>query len=160
MESNLSANSPYARLKILGLELPPLSPPIANFVSAVREGDLLFVSGQGPVAPGVRHTGKVGETVTAEQAYEHARMTGLNVLAVMHEALGSLERVRRIVKLFGMVNATPDFTKHPQVINGCSDLMVAVFGEEIGRHARSAVGMGSLPGQITVEIELIAAVSD
>ncbi len=147
------------RLNAMGLVLPPPPRPIANFVPAVLEGGLLFVSGQGPItADGNRHTGKVGAEVTPEEAYEHARLVGLNLLAVMHEALGSLGRVRRIVKLLGMVNATPDFAQHPKVINGCSDLLVAVFGDEIGRHARSAVGVGSLPGQITVEIELVAAV--
>jgi enamine deaminase RidA (YjgF/YER057c/UK114 family) len=108
----------------------------------------------------VRHVGKVGATVSAEEAYLHARLTTVNLLAVMHETLGSLACVTRIVKVFGMVNATAEFAEHPRVINGCSDLLVAVFGEDIGRHARSAVGMGSLPGQITVEIELVAAVSD
>ena len=144
----------------MGLVLPPPPRPVANFVPAVLEGGFLFLSGQGPVSPGVRHSGKVGAEISIEAAYEHARITGLNLLAVMEDTLGSLSRVRRIVKLLGMVNAAPDFAQHPQVINGCSDLMVAVFGEEIGRHARSAVGMGSLPGQITVEIELIAAVDD
>jgi enamine deaminase RidA (YjgF/YER057c/UK114 family) len=144
----------------LGIVLPAAPPPVANFVPAVQTGNLLFLSGQGPVLPGrVRHIGKVGSEVSVEEAYQHARLTTVNLLAVMHEALGSLQRVTRIVKVLGMVNATPDFTEHPRVINGCSDLLVAVFGESIGRHARSAVGMGSLPAQITVEIELIAAVS-
>jgi enamine deaminase RidA (YjgF/YER057c/UK114 family) len=145
----------------LGIVLPAVPPPVANFVPAVQTGNLLFLSGQGPVLPGgVRHIGKVGADVSVEKAYQHARLTTVNLLAVMHEALGSLQRVTRIVKVLGMVNATPDFTEHPRVINGCSDLLVAVFGESIGRHARSAVGMGSLPAQITVEIELIAVVSD
>jgi enamine deaminase RidA (YjgF/YER057c/UK114 family) len=145
----------------LGIVLPAAPPPVANFVPSVLTGNLLFLSGQGPVLPGrVRHIGKVGADVSVEEAYQHARLTTVNLLAVMHEALGSLQRVTRIVKVLGMVNATPDFTEHPRVINGCSDLLVAVFGESIGRHARSAVGMGSLPAQITVEIELIAVVSD
>jgi enamine deaminase RidA (YjgF/YER057c/UK114 family) len=151
---------PYERLRALGIILPRSPPPVANFVPAIRTGNLLFLSGQGPVAPGVRHVGKVGATVSAEEANQHARLTTVNLLAVMHETLGSLARVTRIGKVFGMVNATAEFAEHPQVINGCSDLLVAVFGEDIGRHARSAVGMGSLPGQITVEIELVAAVSD
>ena len=151
--------SPSQRLAKLGLVLPPVPSPIANFVSHVQHGDLLFLSGQGPrEADGILHTGKVGEEVTAEQAYAHARLTGLNLLAVMQHALGDLGRVGRIVKLLGMVNATPGFSAHPQVINGCSDLFVAVFGEA-GRHARSAIGVGSLPGQITVEIEAIISIS-
>ena len=150
---------PYERLSALGIVLPRPPRPVANFMPAVRSGDLLFVSGQGPVgAAGVRHTGKVGATVSTEDAYQHARLTTVNLLAVMHEALGSLAHVTRIVKVLGMVNATAEFSEHPRVLDGCSDLLVAVFGEDIGRHARSAVGMGSLPGQITVEIELIAAV--
>jgi enamine deaminase RidA (YjgF/YER057c/UK114 family) len=144
----------------LGIVLPRAPAPVANFVPAARAGSLLFLSGQGPVAAGVRHVGKVGATVSVEEAYQHARLTTVNLLAVMHETLGSLARVTRIVKVLGMVNATPEFAEHPRVINGCSDLLVAVFGEEIGRHARSAVGMGSLPGQITVEIELVASISD
>jgi enamine deaminase RidA (YjgF/YER057c/UK114 family) len=158
-ESGALEGTPYARLRELGIILPPPPPPVGNFVPAVEEGSLLFLSGQGPVQQGRRYTGKVGGTVTLEEAYLHARIAGINLLAVMHAALGSLARVRRIVKLFGMVNATQDFANHPAVINGCSDLLVAVFGNEIGRHARSAVGVSSLPGQISVEIELIAAVT-
>ena len=150
----------YARLRELGVVLPASPRPIANFVTHVREGSLLYLSGQGPQeADGSLHVGKVGRDVTVEDAYAHARLTGLNLIAVMHEALGDLSRVRRIVKLFGMVNAVPEFTDHPQVINGCSDLMVQVFGEA-GRHARSAVGFGSLPNGITVEIEAVVAVGD
>ena len=153
--------SPYDRLRALGIVLPPPPPPVANFVTAVREGNLLFLSGQGPVdASGFEHHGKVGADVTPAEAYAHARIVGINLLAVMQDALGSLEKVRRIVKVLGMVNAEPLFTDHPKVINGCSDLFIAVFGEAIGRHARSAVGMGSLPSQITVEIEAIVAIAD
>jgi enamine deaminase RidA (YjgF/YER057c/UK114 family) len=152
--------SPYDRLKALGIDLPRPPPPVANFVTHVREGGLLFLSGQGPREPdGRMHTGKVGDTVPVEAAYRHARLTGINLLAVLHAALGDLSRVTRIVKLLGMVNAAPDFADHPAVIDGCSDLMVAVFGEA-GRHARSAVGFASLPGRITVEIEAIVAVRD
>ena len=155
------AASPYARLAELGIVLPEPRPPIANFVSAVREGNFLFLAGQGPILPsGVEHSGKVGAGISVEEGYQHARLTGINLIAVMHQTLGSLGRVKRIVKVLGMVNADPLFSDHPTVINGCSDLFVAVFGEAIGRHARSAVGMGSLPGQITVEIEAIVAVSD
>jgi enamine deaminase RidA (YjgF/YER057c/UK114 family) len=150
--------TPEDRLRKLGIVLPPPPKPIANFVPYVQEGNLLFLSGQGPIEPGgIRHVGKVGETVTTQQAYEHARITAINLLAVLQGALVSLGKVRRIVKLLGMVNAAPTFSEHPLVVNGCSDLLVLVFGETVGRHARSAVGMNSLPGQITVEIELIAA---
>nr|WP_205800110.1 RidA family protein [Microvirga terricola] len=147
-------------MKALGISLPASPTPIANFVTYVREGNLLFLSGQGPQeANGFLHTGKVGADVTTEKAYEHARLTGINLIAVMQDALGDLSRVKRVVKLLGMVNAAPDFTEHPKVINGCSDLMVEVFGEA-GVHARSAVGFGSLPNNITVEIEAIVAVED
>jgi enamine deaminase RidA (YjgF/YER057c/UK114 family) len=151
---------PYERLRALNLRLPEAPKPVANFVPAVREGSLLFLSGQGPIGPGVRHIGTVGTDVTVAEAYGHARLTCLNLLAVLEDSLGSLTRVKRIVKVFGMVNAAPSFAEHPKVINGCSDLLVEVFGAEVGRHARSAVGMGSLPGHITVEIELIASIRD
>jgi enamine deaminase RidA (YjgF/YER057c/UK114 family) len=155
------APDPYERLFSLGISLPTPPVAVANFVPAVRAGNLLFLSGQGPIEPGgIRHVGKVGAEVSVDDAYQHARITTINLLAVMHAALGSLSRVVRIVKVLGMVNATPQFMQHPRVINGCSDLLVAVFGETAGSHARSAVGMGSLPGQITVEIELIAEVKD
>jgi enamine deaminase RidA (YjgF/YER057c/UK114 family) len=154
------AASPYERLAQLGIVLPSAPTPVASFVTAVRQGNLLFLSGQGPLEPGRReHQGKVGNNVSVEAAYCHARITGINLLAVMHETLGSLNKVERIVKILGMVNAVPDFAEHPRVINGCSDLMIEVFGEAIGSHARSAVGMASLPGQITVEIEAVVAVS-
>ena len=147
-----------ARLKSLGIELTSVPAPLANYVSFVITGNLLYLSGQGPREPdGTFHTGKVGQGVTTEQAYQDARLTGLNLLAVMKGALGGLDRVERVVKLLGMVNGTPEFLEHPQVINGCSDLMVEVF-EEKGRHARSAVGMGSLPNNITVEIEVIVEI--
>ncbi|AIC30404.1 endoribonuclease L-PSP protein (plasmid) [Rhizobium etli bv. mimosae str. IE4771] len=150
-------NSPYQRLAALGIKLPPPPPPIANFVTHVVEGNMLYLSGQGPrEADGFLHAGKVGGGVGVEEAYRHARLTGINLLAVMHEAIGDLSRVRRVVKLLGMVNAVPEFEDHPSVINGCSDLLIAVFGAA-GEHARSAVGFGSLPGNITVEIEAIVA---
>jgi enamine deaminase RidA (YjgF/YER057c/UK114 family) len=150
----------YSRLRDAGIVLPDAPAPVANFVTHVREGQFLFLSGQGPrEADGRLHTGKVGATVSVDEAYAHARLTGINLIAVLEKALGDLSRVSRVVKLLGMVNATPDFTRHPQVIDGCSDLFMAVFGEA-GRHARSAVGLGSLPGNITVEIEAIVAVRD
>jgi enamine deaminase RidA (YjgF/YER057c/UK114 family) len=143
------------RLIELGITLPALPAPIANYVPSVLAGDLLFLSGQGPrLGPGQFAQGKVGADVTAEQAYQHARLVGMQLLAAAQTALGSLDRVQRVVKVLGMVNGTPDFGEHPKVINGCSDLFVEVLGEA-GRHARSAVGMGSLPGNITVEIEAI-----
>jgi enamine deaminase RidA (YjgF/YER057c/UK114 family) len=151
--------TPYEHLAELGLSLPPLPTPIGNYVPTVREGNLLFLSGQGPrEADGSFHSGKVGLDVTIEKARGHAQLAGLNLLAAMHAELGDLGRVRRVVKLLGMVNATPDFGEHPAVINGCSDLFVAVFGGA-GRHARSAVGFASLPRGITVEIEAIVAVT-
>jgi enamine deaminase RidA (YjgF/YER057c/UK114 family) len=143
-----------ARLQELGITLPTVGAPMGNYVHAVRTGNLLFLSGKGP-----RSQGKVGSSVTVEKAYDDAREVGLMLLAVMKEAAGSLDKVTRIVKVLGMVNAVPDFGQQPQVINGCSDLFVEVFGEN-GRHARSAVGMGSLPNNITVEIEVIVEVTD
>ena len=142
------------KLKDLGITLAPVTPPVANYVNAVRTGNLLFLAGKGP-ASGI--AGIVGKDITVEQAYGHARTTGLNLMAVMRDELGSLDRVQRIVKVLGMVNAVPGFTDQPKVINGCSDLFVEVFGER-GKHARSAVGMGSLPNNIPVEIEVIVEV--
>lgn len=149
--------TPEERLLAAGIVLPPLRAPIANFVGGVLEGGLLFLSGQGPVTPDGKPTGKVGRDVGVEEAYQHARLAGLNLLSQMRAILGSLNDVSRIVKVFGMVNAADDFAAHPQVINGCSDLFVEVFGG-VGGHARSAVGVSSLPGGITVEIEAIVAV--
>jgi enamine deaminase RidA (YjgF/YER057c/UK114 family) len=146
------------RLQALGIDLGSVSAPVANYVNAVRAGNLLFLAGKGPRAEdGARPRGKVGREVTVEQAYRFARSVGLDLLAVMRAELGSLDRVRRVVKVLGMVNAVPEFEDHPKVINGCSDLFVEVFGEA-GRHARSAVGMGSLPMGIPVEIECIVEV--
>ncbi|PWE54184.1 hypothetical protein DEM27_20950 [Metarhizobium album] len=143
------------RLRSLGLDLIPAQTPIGNFRNAVRAGSMLYVSGQGPAkADGTLMKGKVGIDVTTAEAYEHARLTGLNLLSVVAESVGGLDQVKRVVKLLGLVNAAPDFAEHPAVINGCSDLMVAVFGEA-GQHARSAIGVGSLPNNITVEIEAI-----
>jgi len=150
--------TPYDRLKQLNLELLTPAVPVANYVPFVLANGFLYLSGQGPRrADGGQFTGKVGADVTVEEAYKHAQLTGLNLLSVAHLALGDLGRVRRVVKVLGMVNGTPEFGDHPKVINGCSDLFVNVFGDA-GRHARSAVGMGSLPGNITVEIEVILQV--
>jgi enamine deaminase RidA (YjgF/YER057c/UK114 family) len=150
--------TPYQRLEQLGLTLAARPTPVGNYVPVVREGNLLFLSGQGPREGARWHTGKVGAGVSVQEAHGHARLVGLNLLAVMHGELGDLGRVKRVLKLLGMVNAVPEFGEHPAVINGCSDLFVDVFGEA-GRHARSAVGMGSLPMGITVEIEAVVAVA-
>jgi len=151
--------SPEENLRRLKIDLGVVSAPVANYVNAVRTGNLLFLAGKGPRADasGRRPQGKVGREYTAEQAYQHARSVGLDLLAVMRQELGSLDKVKRVVKVLGMVNAMPDFTDHPKVINGCSDLFVEVLGER-GKHARSAVGMGSLPMGIPVEIECVVEV--
>jgi enamine deaminase RidA (YjgF/YER057c/UK114 family) len=142
-------------LKSLGVALPPIPTPIANYVPFVVTGSLVFLSGQGPRRPeGGMFTGKVGGAVSVDEAYQHARIVGIQLLSALREAVGDLDRVSRIVKLLGMVNGVPDFKQHPKVINGCSDLLVEVF-EAKGKHARSAVGMGSLPDDITVEIEAV-----
>lgn len=147
------------RLEALGLTLPEPPVPVATYVPFRRDGRILYLSGQGPRKhDGSYHRGTVGADVSVEQAYEHARLTGLGLLAAARAAAGSLDRVR-VLKLFGMVKAVPDFADHPKVINGCSDLFVAVLGDA-GRHARSAVGMGSLPNGMTVEIECILALED
>lgn len=143
------------RLTELGIELPKPAGPMGTYVPAVRTGNLLFLSGKGPG----KMSGKVGADFTVEQAYGAAREVGLLLIASMRDELGDLDKVVRVVKVLGMVNGTPEFGDHPKVINGCSDLFVEVFGEA-GRHARSAVGMGSLPKQIPVEIECIVEVRD
>ena len=144
-----------AALETLGLHLLPVPKPIGNFRNYIRTGSLIFISGQGPrEADGTLHKGKVGADVSSAEAYEHARLTGLNLLSVLADAIGDLGQVSQVVKLLGLVNATDSFTSHPDVINGCSDLLTAVFGE-IGQHARSAIGVASLPNNITVEIEAI-----
>src|SRR5689334_1216925 len=146
------------RLKELGIELAKATSPLANYVNAVRTGNLLYLAGKGPGLPGQpMPSGKVGRDFTIEQGYEYARQTGLSLIAVMKAELGDLDRVTRIVKVLGMVNALPEFGHQPEVINGCSDLFVEVFGER-GKHARSAVGLGSLPRGIPVEIEVIVEV--
>src|SRR5919205_1799240 len=150
---------PEQRLRELEIDLGPVSAPVANYVNAVRTGNLLFLSGKGPRtgADGKRPKGKLGREYTVEQGYQQARTVGLDLLAVMRSELGSLDKVKRVVKVLGMVNAVPEFEDQPKVINGCSDLFVEVFGER-GKHARSAVGMGSLPMGIPVEIECIVEV--
>lgn len=150
----MSDTTPEARLAALGLTLPPAPSPAGNYVPFRREDDWIYCSGQGPRREdGSFISGKVGAGVGVEEAYGHARLVGLGLLSVAAMAAGGLGRLR-CVKVLGMVNAVPEFREHPAVINGCSDLFVAVLGEN-GRHARSAVGMGSLPSQITVEVEAI-----
>jgi enamine deaminase RidA (YjgF/YER057c/UK114 family) len=149
--------TPEQKLNALGLALPELPKPVANYVSFKRAGDMLYLSGQGPRrSDGTMHTGKVGKDVTTKQAYEHARLIGLGLLAAMKAATGDLSKVE-VIKVLGMVNGVPDFGEQPAVINGCSDLLVEVLGER-GKHARSAVGMGSLPNQMTVEIEAVCRI--
>lgn len=147
------------RLQELGIELPPIPASLGNYVQYVQTGNLVFLSGAGPhKGDGHVPTGKVGGDVSVEEAYQHARSIGLVQIAKLKDALGDLDRVNRVVKVLGMVNGVPEFGEHPKVINGFSDLMVEVFGDK-GRHARSAVGMGSLPSGIPVEIEAIVEVT-
>jgi enamine deaminase RidA (YjgF/YER057c/UK114 family) len=148
---------PEARLRELGITLPPPPAPVANYVPAVTAGTLVFTAGHGECPPR-RYHGVVGRDLTLEQGRESARLTGICLLATLKAHLGDLRRVKRIVKVVGFVNAAPGFTDQPQVMNGFSDLMVAVFGEERGRHARSAVGAASLPLNIPVEIEMVVEI--
>jgi enamine deaminase RidA (YjgF/YER057c/UK114 family) len=150
-------STPEARLAELGIELPPAPRPLGSYVTAVRTGNLVFTSGHGPSGPAGIVTGRVGADLDVAAGQEAARLTALNLLATLRAELGSLDAVARIVKVLGMVNCPADFADHPSVINGCSDLLVSVFGDN-GRHARSAVGMGSLPFNMAVEIELVAEV--
>ena len=150
---------PEARLARLGLSLPKVPAPIGNFDLGSIDGTTLYLSGQGPLLEdNSLATGKVGLDVSAEEAAFHARRTGLVLIAAMQEILGSLDYVTQIRRVFGMVNAAPEFEDHPTVLNGCSDVLCEVFGPR-GRHARAAVGMGSLPGNITVEVEAIVSIS-
>jgi enamine deaminase RidA (YjgF/YER057c/UK114 family) len=149
-----------AKLEAMGLKIPPVPAPVANYVRAVQVGNLVFLSGHGPSRDGgFAYTGKVGGERTIEEGYEAAKVVALNLLASLKEAIGDLDKVERIVKLLGMVNCTEEFGEQPKVINGASDLFVEIFGER-GRHARSAVGMQALPSQITVEIEMIVQVRE
>jgi enamine deaminase RidA (YjgF/YER057c/UK114 family) len=151
--------TPEDRLAELGIALPVAPVPVANYLPFNTTGNLLFLSGQGPVtSEGRLKTGKVGQDVSVAEAYDDARLTAIRLMGVAKAALGDLGRVYKVVKLLGMVNASPDFHEHPKVINGASDLFVEVFGEA-GRHARSAVGVGSLPGNMTVEVEVILEVA-
>lgn len=151
------ATSPEARLKELNLTLPTPAKPVAKYKMAVRVGNVLYVSGHGPakLGDGTATAGRCGDDLTLEQGKASARAVGLNILATLRDQLGSLDKVKRLIKTLGMVNSTPEFTQHPAVINGYSELMAEVFGEDAGVGARSAVGMGALPGNIPVEIEAI-----
>jgi enamine deaminase RidA (YjgF/YER057c/UK114 family) len=149
-----------ARLKELGIELPPAVTPVANYVPAVRTGNLVFLSGHGPIKEdGSLITGKVDVDLTVEQGYQAARRIAIGLLGSLKAAIGDLDKVRQVVKLLGLVNCGPDFTDQPKVINGASDFLVEVFGEK-GKHARSAVGTNALPINIAVEIEMIVEVED
>ena len=153
-----NAQDADTRLKEKGIVLAEPSKPVANYVNAVRVGNLLYLAGKGPTKPdGTNITGKVGKDLTIEQGYEAARLTAINHLAVIKSELGSLNKVKRVVKVLGMVNCTDDFKDQPKVINGYSDLMVEIFGDK-GKHARSAVGMNALPSNIAVEVEVIVEV--
>ena len=151
---------PEAKLQELGIVLPEAANPVANYVNAVRTGNLIFLAGKGPNKPeGGYITGKLGQDLSIEEGYEAARLTGIQQLAVLKSELGNLNKVKRIVKVLGMVNSAPDFIDQPKVVNGYSDLMVEVFGER-GKHARAAVGMGALPTNIAIEVEMIVEVED
>jgi enamine deaminase RidA (YjgF/YER057c/UK114 family) len=151
--------TPEEKLAEMGLTLPKAPSPLANYVPFKRDGNTLYLSGQGPRRPdGTMFVGKVGRDVTWQEAYEHAKLVGLGLLSVAKLAAGDLSRVE-VLKVLGMVNGVPEFGDHPTVINGCSDLFVAVLGDR-GRHARSAVGMGSLPNNISVEIEAVMRLHD
>jgi enamine deaminase RidA (YjgF/YER057c/UK114 family) len=157
---NLYSYDVEDRIEELGVELGEPYKPVANYVSSVRSGNLVFMSGAGPqMSDGEYITGKVGSDLTIEDGYEAARLTGIVLLSALKDQVGDLNKVERIIKVKGMVNADPSFTQHPAVINGISDLMVEIFGER-GKHARAAVGMGSLPMNIACEIEMIVQVID
>jgi enamine deaminase RidA (YjgF/YER057c/UK114 family) len=154
--------TPEERLRELGLELPVLSEPRGDYVRARRHGSLVYLAGHGPApdAEGRRPTGKVGADLTIEEGYEAARRAGLGLLATLAAELGELSRVTAVLRVFGMVNGAPGFVATPRVIDGCSNLLVAVFGPEVGRHARSAIGVAELPFDLPVEIEAVVAVRD
>jgi enamine deaminase RidA (YjgF/YER057c/UK114 family) len=149
-----AAQTPAEKIQQLGLQVPEISQPIANYVKWKQVGNLLYLAGSGP-----KIYGKVGADLTTEEGYAAAKATGLEIIAVLQAATGDLGRIKQFVKVLGMVNCTPDYTAQPAVINGFSDLMVAVFGEK-GKHARSAVGVGSLPNNMAVEIEVIVELED
>ncbi|QLG45839.1 RidA family protein [Costertonia aggregata] len=157
-ESIPSDYNPQAKLQELNISLKNPGTPVANYVHAVRTGNLIFLAGKGPKKDdGKNIVGKLGADLTIEEGYEAARWAGINQLAVLQAELGNLNKVKQIVKVKGVVNAIPEFSDQSKVINGYSDLMVKVFGER-GKHARAAVGMGSLPGNMAVEVEMVVEV--
>ncbi|MCE6993139.1 RidA family protein [Dyadobacter sp. CY323] len=159
-DAQVKSTDPEVRLKEMGITLKTPAKPTANFLLAVRVGNLVYLSGHGPVkADGEYMKGKVGDQVDFDQAKEAARLTGISLLSALKAEIGDLNKVKRIVKVLGMVNAVPTFDRHSQVINGFSDFMVEVFGEN-GKHARSAIGLGSLPMGIPVEIEMIVELKE
>jgi len=156
----IKAQTPEQNLQKLGIVLPKPTSPIANYVKWTRTGNLIYISGSGPGKPDGKYvTGKLGRDLTIEEGAEAAKLAGINIITTIQSAVGNLSKVKRIVKALGMVNCTENFTDQPKVINGFSDLMVAVFGDK-GRHARSAVGMYALPLNMAVEIEVIVEVED
>ena len=156
----VSAQDYEKRIKELGIELPEPTQPVANYVKAVVTGNLVFLAGHGPTRPdGTLYTGKVGKDLTQEQGYEAARLAGIAMLSTLKNTIGDLNKVKRTVKVLGMVNCVEGYKNQPEVINGFSDLMVEVFGEN-GKHARAAVGMNSLPRNIAVEVEMIVELKE
>ena len=148
------------KLEELGIQLSSPSSPVANYLNTVRTGNLIFISGKGPLKKDGNYIlGKLGENLTLEQGYEAARLTAINLISTLKASIGDLSKVKRIVRVTGMVNASSDFIDHPKVVNGCSDLLVEVFGDN-GKHTRAAVGMNSLPLNIAVEIDMIVEVYD
>ena len=148
------------RLEEIGIELPPPVKPVANYVTTVQTGNLVFTSGHGPVSmSGELEKGQLGTDMTIEEGYQSARLVGLGLISTLKDTLGDLDRIKRVIKVVGFVNSTPDFLDHPKVVNGVSDLFVEVFGDK-GKHARSAVGMVQLPGGIPVEVEVIVEIED
>ena len=152
--------NPEQKLEELGIQLSSPSSPVANYVNTVRTGNLIFISGKGPLkSDGNYVLGKLGENLTLLQGYEAARLTAINLISTLKASIGDLSKVKKIVRVTGMVNATSNFTDHPKVVNGCSDLLVEVFGDN-GKHTRAAVGMNSLPLNIAVEIDMVVEVYD
>jgi enamine deaminase RidA (YjgF/YER057c/UK114 family) len=148
------------RLEEIGIELPPPVKPVANYVTTVQTSNLVFTSGHGPVnMSGELEKGQLGTDMTIEEGYQSARLVGLGLISTLKDTLGDLDRIKRVIKVVGFVNSTPDFLDHPKVVNGVSDLFVEVFGDK-GKHARSAVGMVQLPGGIPVEVEVIVEIED
>ena len=148
------------RLEEIGIELPPPVKPMANYVTTVQTGNLVFTSGHGPVSmSGELEKGQLGTDMTIEEGYQSARLVGLGLISTLKDTLGDLDRIKQVIKIVGFVNSTPDFLDHPKIVNGVSDLFVEVFGDK-GKHARSAVGMVQLPGGIPVEVEVIVEIED